>query len=118
MKQKLLFTTFIFFLPILQKLIIINPLSGIQLDFKFFIATVVVLSALLIMAIVSFCVAVISWINSGFKWAKLIPCLMSLLAILCIYYSIKSVINSKTRRIKNTLQSIPNTLIKGNIELV
>ncbi len=118
MKQKLLFTTFIFFLPILQKLIIINPLSGIQLDFKFFIATVVVLSALLIMAIVSFCIAVINWINSSFKFQKLFHCLISLLAILCIYYFIKSVINSKTRRIKNTLQNIPNRLITRNTELI
>lgn len=118
MKQKLLLTTFIFFLPILQKLMTINPLAGIQLDFKFFIATVVVLSVLLIMTIVSFCVAVISWINSGFKWRKLLPCLMSLLAILCIYYSIKSVINSKIRRIKNILHNIPNTLITRNTELI
>lgn len=118
MKQKLLFTTIIFFLPILQKLIIINPLAGIQLYFKFFIATVIVLSAFLITAIISFCVAVIGWINSGFKWRKLLPCLMSLLAILCIYYSIKSVINSKTRRIKNTLHNIPHILIGRNTELI
>ena len=118
MKQKLRFTTFIFFLPILQKLIIINPLAGIQYDFKFFIATVVVLLALLITAIVSFCVALINWINSGFKFQKLFHCLISLLAILCIYYFIKSVINSKTRRIKNTLQNIPNRLITRNTELI
>lgn len=118
MKQKLRFTTFIFFLPILQKLIIINPLAGIQYDFKFFIATVVVLLALLITAIVSFCVAVINWINSDFEWKKLLPCLISLMAVVFIYYSIKSVINSKTRRIKNTLQNIPNRLITRNTELI
>lgn len=118
MKQKLYFTTFLFFLPILQKLMIINPLAAIQLDFKFFIICLAILSALLVMVITYFFIVTISWINSGFKWAKLLPCLMSLLAILCIYYSIKSVINSKTRKIKNTLQSIHNTLIKRNTELI
>ncbi len=118
MKQKLLFTTFIFFLPILQKLIIINPLAGIQFDIKFFIASLLVLLALLIITVVYFCVAVISWINSGFKLQKLFHCLISLLAIFCIYYSIKSVVKSKTIRLKNTLQNIPNLLIRRNTELV
>lgn len=118
MKQKLHFTTFIFFLPILQKVIIINPLTGIQFDIKFFIATLLVLSALLIMAIVHFCVAVISWINSGFKFQKLFPCLISLLAILCIHHAIKLIVTRKTRRIKNILQNIPNTFLKRNTELI
>mgnify|MGYP006995462105 CR=1 FL=1 len=118
MKQKLLFTTFLFFLPILQKLMIINPLAAVQLDVKFFLVSLVVLSSLLIMAIVSFCVAVISWINSDFKWRKLLPCLIRLMAVIFIYFSIKSVINSKTRRIKNTLQNIPNRLITRNTELI
>lgn len=118
MKQKLSFTTFIFFLPILQKVISINPLLGIQLDFKFFMICLAILSILLLMAIVSFCVAVISWINSDFKWRKLLPCLIRLMAVIFIYHSIKSVINSKTRRIKNTLQNIPNRLITRNTELI
>jgi hypothetical protein len=118
MKQKLRFTTFIFFLPIFQKVITINPLAAIQFDIKFFIAFLVVLSAILIMAIVSFCVAVMSWINSGFKWRKLLPCLISLMAVFCIYYSIKSIVNSKTKRIKNTFHNFTNTLIRRNTELV
>lgn len=118
MKQKLLFTTFIFFLPILQKVMIINPLAGIQLDFKFFIFCLAILSALLVMVITYFFIATISWIDSGFKWRKLLPCLISLMAIFCIYYSIKSLVNSKTRRIKNILENIPNTLLKRNTELV
>ena len=118
MKQKLLFTTFIFFLPILQKVMIINPLAGIQLDFKFFIFCLAILSALLVMVITYFFIVTISWINSGFKWRKLLPCLISLMAVIFIYYSIKSIINSKTRRIKNTLHNIPNTLITRNTELI
>lgn len=118
MKQKLRFTTFIFFLPILQKLMTINPLAAIQLDFKFFIFCLAILSALLVMVITYFFIVTISWINSGFKWRKLLPCLISLMAIFCIYYSIKSVINSKTRKIKNTLHNIPNTLITRNTELI
>lgn len=118
MKRKLRFTTFIFFLPILQKLMPINPLAAIQLDFKFFIICLAILSALLVMTIIFFCVAVISWINSDFKWRKLLPCLISLTAIFCIYYSIKSIFNSKIRRIKNTFHNFTNTLIRRNTELV
>lgn len=118
MKQKLLSTTFLFFLPILQKLIIINQLEEILFDIKFFIVYLVFLSTLQIIAIVYFCVAVIRWINYGFQFSKLLPCLISLIAIFCIYYSIKSVINSKTRRIKNTFQNIPNTLLKTGTELI
>lgn len=118
MKQKLRFTTFIFFLPIIQKLMTINPLAVIQLDFKFFIFYLAILSALLVMVITYFFTVTISWIDSGFKWRKLLPCLISLMAIFCIYYSIKSVVNSKTRTIKNILENIPNTLLKRNTELV
>ena len=118
MKQKLSLTTFIFFSSIIQKLIIINPLAAIQFDIKFSLASLVVLSVLLIIALLSLCVAVIHWINSGFKWRKLLPCLIRLMAVIFIYFSIKSVINSKTRRIKNTLQNIPNRLITRNTELI
>lgn len=118
MKQKLRFTTFFFFLPILQKLIIINLLAGIQFDIKFFVVSLLVLSTLMVMTIIYFCVAVISWINSGFKSKKLFTCLVSLMALFCIYFFIKSVINSKTRRIKNILQNFPNTLLQRNTELI
>ncbi len=118
MKQKLRFTTFIFFLPILQKLMSINPFAAIQLDFKFFIFCLAILSALLLIVITYFFIVTISWINSGFKWRKLLPCLISLMVVVFIYYFIKSVINSKTRKIKNTLQNIPNLLITRNTELI
>lgn len=118
MKQKLLITTFLFFLPILPKLVSINPLAVIQLDFKFFIFCLAILSALLVMVITYFFIVTISWINSGFKWRKLLPCLIGLMAVVFILYSIKSVINGKTRRIRNTLQNIPNLLIKRNAEFI
>ena len=118
MKQKLSLTTFIFFSSIIQKLIIINPLAAIQFDIKFSLASLVVLSVLLIIALLSLCVAVIHWINSGFKWRKLLSCLISLIAIFGIYYSIKLVMKIKRRRIKNTLQSIPFLLTRENAELI
>lgn len=96
----------------------INPLVTIQLDFKFFIFYLAILSALFVMVITYFFITTISWINSGFKWKKLLPCLISLMVVVFIYYSIKSVINSKTRKIKNTLQNIPNLLITRNTELI
>lgn len=118
MKQKLLFTALLFFLPVLQIVITINPLTAIQFDIKFSLASLVVLSVLLIIALLSLCIAVIHWINSGFKWRKLMPCIISLIAICGIYYSIKLVIKIKRRRIKNTLQSIPFLLTRENAELI
>jgi hypothetical protein len=118
MKQKLHFTAFIFFLPIFQKLIIINPLAGIQFDIKFFIVSLLVLSALMVMTVIYFCVVVISWINSGFKLQKLFPCLMSLLAIFCIHYSIKSIVNSKIKKVENIMQNFTKKLHKRNTELI
>lgn len=118
MKQKLRFTTFLFFLPILQKVISINPLTTIQLDFKLFILCLLVLGTLFTMAIIYFIVATFSWINTDFKWKKLLHCVISFIAIVSIYYAIISIINSKSRRIKNTLQNIPSTLLKRNTELI
>lgn len=118
MKQKSLFTTFLFFLPFTQKLTIMNPLAVIQFDTKFFIICLVILSALLVIVITYFFIVTISLINSGFKWRKLLHCLISFIAIVSIYYAIKTMINSKTRRFKNTLQNIPNTLLKRNMEFI
>lgn len=118
MKQKLRFTTFLFFLPILQKVMSINPLAAIQLDIKFFLICLLVLGTLFTIAIIYFIVATISWINTDFKWRKLLHCVISFIAIVNIYYAIEAIINSKTRRIKNTLQNIPNTLLKRNTEFI
>lgn len=118
MKQKLRFTTFLFFLPILQKIMNINPLATIQLDFKLFLICLLVLGTLFTIAIIYFIVATIRWINTDFTWRKLLHCVISLIAIVSIYYAIISIINSKRRRIINTLQNIPNTLLKRNMEFI
>lgn len=118
MNQRLLFTTCIFFLPILKKVMIVNLLAAIQFDIKFVVVILVLLSALLIIATISFCRTLISWINSDYKWTKLLPSLISLMDIFCIYYLLKLMIDNERRRIKTTLQNIPNSLLNRNSELV
>jgi hypothetical protein len=122
MNKNVFFTVLFFFLPILQKFIVIGQfqiiLANLQLDFKIFVIIVAVLLAIRIVAIIYFCMAVIRWINSGFTLNELLPCIISAITIVGINYSIKVIINTNIKRVQNRIQSIPNALVRRNTTII
>lgn len=118
MRQKIPYTIFLFILPVLQKEIGINALAGIKIDIQFLIISIVILSTVLIVTIIFFVLVVIKWIKSGFQLNKLLPCIVSLIAVLCLNYSIKTLINNKIKRIKNRFEGIANSFVKVNTEII
>jgi hypothetical protein len=118
MKQKILYTIFLFILPVLQKEIGINALAGIKFDIQFLIISIVILSTVLIVAIIYFVLAVIKWIKSGFKLNKLLPCIVSLIAVFCLNYSIRALMSNRIKSIKNRFQGMANSFVKVNTEIV
>lgn len=122
MRKKLFFTVFICFLPVLDEFNILElflPLKNYLLfDVRCFITTILVLAALRIITIIYFFIAVFSWVYSGFNFKKIIPCIISLIAVFCIDYSIKAIINNLIKRIQNRFKKIPAIFIKRNIEIV
>jgi len=116
MKQKVLFTTFLFFLPVLQRFISAQPLQITIASLKYEIIVILSIIALLfivrIATIIYFWISIIKWISSGFKLKKLLPCIVSFAAIFCLDYSINAIINNSIKSIKNRIQSIPNAFIK------
>lgn len=122
MKLKIQYTTLLFFLPVLQKVITTNiihtTLVDIQFDFNFVVILLLLLSVVRVVAILIFCIALINWVRSGFKLKKLVPCLVSAIAIFCLNYSIKTIINNKTKRVQNRIKNIPNVLFKTNTEII
>lgn len=106
------------FLPVLQNLISAQPLHVALTDIKFevmvILSFIVLLLIVRIATVIYFWVSIINWISSGFKFVKLIPCIISFIAIFCIDYSIKAVIDAIIKRIKNKIQRIPDTFIRRN----
>lgn len=117
MNKKLL-TVFMLFLPVLQNFISAQPLNIAIADIKFEMMTILSVIVLLlivrIVTVIYFWVSVINWISSGFKLIKIIPCIISFIAIFCIDYSIKAILVAIIKRIKNKIQRIPDTIIQRN----
>jgi hypothetical protein len=106
------------FLPVLQNFISVQPLYIAITDIKFDVAIILSIIVLLlivrIVTVIYFWVSVINWISSGFKSVKLIPCIISLIAVFCIDYSVKAILDAIIKRIKNKIQRIPDTIIRRN----
>jgi hypothetical protein len=122
MKQKAYFTSLLFFWTVLQRLItaiqLQNVVENIQLDLILFLILITILSVLFLVAIIFFCKSIDRWVLSDFKLNKLWPIIISGIAILSIYYTIKTIINTKIKRVQNRIQSIPNALIRRNTAII
>lgn len=122
MKQKIHYITLLFFSPVLRRFIttiqIQNTLANIQFDFNFFTILIAILSVILLVTIIYFCVAIVRWIRSDFKLSKLWPCIISAIAIIGIYYIIKVIINTKIKRVQNSIQNLTNALICRNTVMI
>ena len=120
MKQKLLFTAFLFFSPVLQRFITQHPLNLAIASLKFeliiIIGIILLLFFIRIATVVYFWVSFISWISSGFKLKKLISCIISFIAIFCLDYSIETILNNTIKRVKNRIQRLPNVFIKSSTQ--
>lgn len=121
MNKKLL-TAFMLFLPVLQNFISAWSLHVTITDIKFevmvILSIIVLLLIVRIATVIYFWVSIINWISSGFKLVKLIPCVISFVAIFCIDYSIKAILNAIIKRIKNTIQGIPDAIIRRNRQVL
>lgn len=122
MKQKLLFTTFLFFFPVLNKFITAQPLhlviTSVNFEVMVILSIIVLLLIVRIATVIYFWISVINWISSGFKIVKLIPCVISFVTIFCIDYSIEAILNAIIKRIKNKIQRIPEIVIQRNRQLL
>lgn len=122
MKQKIQFTAFFFFLPVLQRYIITQPLhlaiANLKFEFIVIIGIITLLFIIRIATIIYFWVSIINWICCGFKLKKLIPCIISFAAIFCLDYSINAIINNSIKRIKNRIQRFPNAFVKRNTQVL
>lgn len=122
MKQKVHYITLLFFSPVPQRFIttiqLHKTVANIQFDFNFFVILIAMLSVILFVTIIYFCIAIIRWARSGFKLSKLWPCIIGAIAIAGIYYIIKTIINTKIKRVQNRIQNIPNTLVRRNTVLI
>jgi hypothetical protein len=122
MKQKVLFTTFLFFLPVLQRFISAKPIylaiANLKYEVMIILGIVVLLFMIRMGTVIYFWVSIIKWISSGFKLKKLIPCIISFAAIFCIDYSINAIINNSIKSIKNRIQRLPNVFIKRNTQML
>lgn len=122
MKQKVHYTILLFFLPVILRLFTVvqvhNALTNIQLDLILFLILISILSVLFLVAIICFCITIDRWVHSDFKLNKLWPCIISGIAILGIYYTVKTIINTKIGRVQNRIQSIPNALVRRNTVLI
>ncbi len=109
MNKKLLIILMLF-LPVLQNFFSSQPIHIALMDIKFEVMTLLSIIALLlivrIVTVIYFWVSVINWISSGFKLVKLLPCIISFIAIFCIDYSIKAILDAIVKRIKNKIQRI------------
>lgn len=122
MKQKAYFTSLLFFWTVLQRLItaiqLQNVVENIQLDLILFLILITILSVLFLVSIICFCRSIDRWVLSDFKLNKLWPIIISGIAILSIYYTIKTIMNTKIKRVQNRIQSIPNALIRRNTAII
>ncbi len=111
MRKKLLLTTALFFIPVLQKLDS-TLFLGLKLDFQFFIICLSILLLIRIIAIIYFCLALIKWIVSGFQLNKLMPVMVSGITILFLNYSLKTIKNNWVKKTLIRFQRIPNVLLR------
>lgn len=116
--NKNLLLIFMLFSPIIENLISFEFIQITMIDIKFEVLLILSIIALLlvirIVTVIYFCISLFNWINSGFKLVKVLPCLISFIAIFCIDYFIKSILNSCIKRIRNKIQRIPNSIIRRN----
>lgn len=122
MKQKAHYTSLLFFWTVLQRLItaiqLQNVVENIQLDLILFLILITILSVLFLVSIICFCRSIDRWVLSDFKLNKLWPIIISGIAILSIYYTIKTIMNTKIKRVQNRIQSIPNAFIRSNTAII
>lgn len=117
MNKNVLFTILLFFLPVLQKFITIEQfqiiVANLLFDFIFFSIIVTVLLTILISSIIFFFYVTNRWIQSNYKSDKLLHSIISSIVIIGLYFTIKTIINRKMKRLQNSFQNLPNLLLKG-----